>query len=669
MIFRAGRIHMEDIKKRIEELREKIHKHDYYYFVLDKPKISDIEYDKLMQELSKLEEEHPELITPDSPTQRVGGEPIDEFRKVEHQVPLLSLDKVFSEEELRDFEQRIRKDVEQEIQYVAELKIDGLSASLVYEGGSLAQGATRGNGRIGEDVTHNIKTIKSIPLKLDKEIDLEVRGEIYFPKDKFIQLNQKRKEAEQEEFANPRNAAAGTLRQLDPQIAAKRPLDIFIYDSAYLKGEEFSLHSERLTYLKELNFKVNSEWRICASIDEVIEYCQYWTQKRDELNYEIDGIVIKVDDLALRQRLGSTAKHPRWAIAYKFPAQQKETTIKDIEITVGRTGSLNPTAILEPIYLDGSVVSRATLHNQDYINEKDIRIGDKAIIEKGGDIIPKVVKVLPEKRTGQEEKFVIPKECPVCGAEAVRLEGEVVISCTGGACPAQLKEEIIHFVQRNAMNIEGVGPSLIEQLLDNELIGDVGDLYYLKKEELMNLERMGEKSSQNVIDALEKSKNNSLAQLLFGLGIRHVGSRVGQVLAQNYQDIEAITQVSEDELSEINEIGPKIAQSIVTYFQQEQNLKIIDKLREAGVNLESQTSNVKKILEGKKIVVTGTLQEFTRKEAKEAITSLGGRVTSSVSKNTDYVVVGDNPGSKYDKAQELGVTILNESEFKELING
>ncbi|WP_018249230.1 NAD-dependent DNA ligase LigA [Orenia marismortui] len=658
---------MKEIENRVDELRKKIRKHNHYYFVLDGPQISDREYDKLMQELIQLEEEHPELITQDSPTQRVGGEAIDEFNKVEHEIPLLSLAKSFSEEELREFDKRIKKEVDASFNYVVELKIDGLSASLIYRDGLLVQGATRGNGRVGEDVTHNIKTIKSIPLRLDQELNLEVRGEVYFPKDRFVELNQRREESGEEKFANPRNAAAGTLRQLDPKIAANRPLDIFIYDSAYIERESFNLHNKRLEYLQKLGFKLNQEYKLCDNIDEVISYCQEWTEKRNELNYEIDGIVIKVNNLALRDQLGSTAKHPRWAMAYKFPAQQKETQIKDVEITVGRTGSLNPTAILEPILLDGSVVSRATLHNQDEIDRKDIRIGDKVIVQKAGDIIPQVVRVLKEKRTGQEEKFEIPKHCPVCGAEAVRLEGEVVISCTGGACPAQLREEIIHFVQRNAMNIEGVGPSLIQQLLDNDLIQDVADLYYLKKEELMNLDRMGEKSSQNVIAALEKSKDNSLAQLIFGLGIRHVGSRVGQVLAQNYKDIDAIAQADEEELSAINEIGPKIAQSIVSYFDQEQNLNIIKKLKEAGVNLESQTSNIEKTLEAKKIVVTGKLEDFTRKEAKTAITNLGGRVTSSVSKNTDYLVVGENPGSKYDKAQEIGVSILNEAEFKDLI--
>ncbi|WP_027339384.1 NAD-dependent DNA ligase LigA [Halonatronum saccharophilum] len=658
---------MEEIKAELEELREEINRHDYYYFVLDKPKISDREYDKMMQRLVELEEEYPELITPNSPTQRVGGEAIDEFAKVEHRYPMLSLAKSFSQEELRDFDNRIKK-IDENIEYVVELKIDGLSASLIYEGGKLTQAATRGNGTIGEDISHNIRTLKSIPLRLQEEIDLEVRGEVYFPKDKFIEFNKERENLGEDLFANPRNAAAGSMRQLDPKVAATRPLDIFIYDSPNIEGKSFEKHSYRLDYLEELGFKVNPQRKKCKDIDQVIDYCEYWTDHREELNYEIDGIVIKVDKLALRNDLGRTAKHPRWAIAYKFPAQQKETKVKDIEITVGRTGALTPTAILEPVLLDGSMVGRATLHNQDEIERKGVRIGDKVIIQKAGDIIPQVVKVLKDKRSGGEKKFSIPKQCPVCGAEAVRLDGEVVISCTGGACPAKLKEEIIHFVQRNAMNIEGVGPALIEQLLENKLISDIGDLYSLKKEELMNLDRMGEKSSQNVLDALKRSKDNSLAQVLFGLGIRHVGSRVAQVLAQNYDSIDKVAQAGEEELGEINEIGPKIAQSIVSYFSQEQNLKIIKKLKEAGVNLEPESLELSNTLEGKKFVVTGTLEEFTRKDAKEAITKLGGRVTSSVSKNTDYVVVGENPGSKYEKAQELGIEILDEKGFRDIID-
>ena len=654
-------------KEKAKELREKLREYNYYYFIEDDPQISDRKYDQLMQELVELEEEYPALKKDDSPTQRVGGEAIDEFEKVEHDIPLLSLDKSFSAQELRDFAERVKKEVQQDIEYVVELKIDGLSASLIYEEGKLVQGATRGNGKVGEDVTHNLKTVPSIPLNLGQDIDLEVRGEVYFPKDKFIELNQEREDKGKDTFANPRNAAAGTLRQLDPKVAAERPLDIFIYDSAYLSGKEFNKHSERLDYLAELGFKVNSERKRLSDIEEVISYCETWTEKREDLNYEIDGIVIKVNQLDLREVLGSTAKHPRWAIAYKFPAQQKETIIKDIEVTVGRTGTLTPTAVLEPIFLDGSLVSRANLHNQDEVDRKDVRIGDHAIVQKAGDIIPEVVEVLPEKREGSEKEFTLPDYCPVCGAKAVRPEGEAAKRCTGGACPAKLKEEVLHFVQRDAMNIDGIGPALVEQLLEEDLISDVADLYYLSKEELMDLERMAEKSSQNVLDALAESKDNSLAQVLYGLGIRYVGSRVGQVLAQNFTNIDEIIAADKEELEAIDEIGPKIAEMITTYFAEEQNLEIINKLKEAGLNFASEGQNSAQTLEGNKFVLTGSLDDFTRKEATAEIENLGGRVTSSVSGATDYLVVGDNPGSKYDKAQELDTTILTEAEFKDLI--
>ncbi|GAB6100006.1 NAD-dependent DNA ligase LigA [Halanaerocella petrolearia] len=658
---------MSDIKDRIEELRRKIREHNYYYFVLDDPQISDQKYDQLMQELVELESEEPELVTLDSPTQRVGGEPINEFNKIEHEVPLLSLDKSFSADELREFDNRVQKEVDKDIDYIVELKIDGLSASLHYEDGVFRQGATRGNGQVGEDVTHNLKTIRSIPLKLEQEINLEVRGEVFMPQDQFLRLNKEQEEAGEDSFANPRNAAAGSLRQLDPQVAANRPLDIFIYDSAYIDEVEFNTHQEKLDYLEELGFKVNDQRQVCNNIEQVIEYCTKWTEEREELNYGIDGIVIKVNQLQLQEELGTTAKHPRWAIAYKFPAQQKETSIKDIEVTVGRTGALTPTAVLEPIFLDGSVVSRANLHNQDELERKDIRIGDHVIVEKAGDIIPQVVEVLKDKRTGEEEKYSLPDTCPVCGAQAVRLEGEAATQCIGGACPAKLREEILHFVQRDAMNIEGVGPALVEQLLDNNLVTDIADLYYLEKEELVELDRMGDKSSQNVLTALENSKDNTLQQVLYGLGIKYVGSRVAQVLAQNFSNIDEIIEANKEDLEKIPEVGPKIAQSIVTYFSQEQNLGIIAKLKETGVNFNSQVEEVEQKLEGKKFVLTGRLKDFTRQEAKETITDLGGRVTSSVSGATDYLIVGENPGSKYDQAQKLGTTILTEEEFKEKI--
>ncbi|GAB6138124.1 NAD-dependent DNA ligase LigA [Halanaerobaculum tunisiense] len=659
---------MTDIKQQIEDLRDRIRQHNYYYFVLDEPQISDQEYDQLMQDLKELEAEHPELVTPDSPTQRVGGKPIDEFSKVEHEVPLLSLDKAFSAAELREFARRVREDWAAELEYIVELKIDGLSASLTYEAGQFVQGATRGNGDVGEDVTHNLKTIKSIPLKLDQQLDLEVRGEVFMPQDAFLDLNKRQEEAGEKSFANPRNAAAGSLRQLDPSVVADRPLDIFVYDSAYVEGEEFATHQEKLDYLAQLGFKVNPQRKVCSTIEEVIAYCERWTAQREDLNYGIDGLVIKVNQLAFQQELGATAKHPRWAIAYKFPAQKKETTIKDIEVTVGRTGALTPTAILEPVFLDGSLVSRANLHNQDELERKDIKIGDQAIVQKAGDIIPEVVEVLPEQRTGQEEDFNLPDHCPVCGAEAVRLADEAVTRCTGGACPAKLREGILHFVQRDAMNIEGVGPALVEQLLDQELVTNLADLYYLDQEDLVDLDRMGAKSSQNVLTALENSKDNSLQQVLYGLGIRYVGSRVAQILAEEFADLDQIIAASKEELEQIPEIGPQIAQSITTYFAQEQNLEMLEQLKQAGVNFTSQVEKSAQTLEGEKFVLTGKLEDFTRQEATEAITDLGGRVTSSVSGATDYLVVGENPGSKYDQAQEEGTTILNEEEFKRMIS-
>ncbi|WP_408955629.1 NAD-dependent DNA ligase LigA [Natroniella sp. ANB-PHB2] len=656
---------MEGIKQKIENLRSEIRRHNHYYFVLDQPQISDQEYDQLMQQLIKLEEEYPELVTPNSPTQRVGGEAIDQFKKVEHQIPLLSLAKSFSEQELYDFDQRVQKIIGEKVKYVVELKIDGLSTSLLYEEGRLVQAATRGNGIIGEDITHNIRTIKSIPLNLDSQLDLEVRGEVFIPKDRFLKLNQWRKKEELGTFANPRNAAAGSVRQLDPKVAARRPLDIFIYDSTYIEGQQFKTHSERLDYLEELGFKINPARQVCSEIEEVIEYCQKWTTKREELNYEIDGIVIKVNQLSLREQLGATAKHPRWAMAYKFPAQQQETEVKGIEVTVGRTGALTPTAVLEPVLLDGSEVSRATLHNQDYIEEKDVRIGDRVIIEKSGDIIPQVVEVLVKERNGQQESYHLPQSCPICQGEISKVGAEH--RCINNNCPSRTEEKIKHFAKRGAMNIEGLGESLVKKLLENGLIADLADLYYLHQKELVELERMGQKSSQNLLDAIEKSKDNSLARLLFGLGIHHVGSEVARNLAENFSDLDEIMEATKKELMAIDGVGPKIAQSIVTYFSQQESLEIIKKLRQAGVNLESRQAEQDDLLEEKKFVLTGKLADFTRSEAKGVITELGGKVTSSVSGQTDYLVVGDNPGSKYQQAQDLGVEILSEEEFKEII--
>ncbi len=659
----------KEAEKRVKELRQEIRKHNHNYFVLDQPKISDAEYDKLMRELKDLEAEYPELKTENSPTQRVGGVAIDEFEKIEHSTPLLSLDKVFSKEELYEFEARIKRLTEQEFNYIVELKIDGLSAVIRYDEGQLNLAATRGDGIVGEDITHNIKTIKSIPLQLAQEIDIEVRGEVYMPRDSFEQLNQRRKEAEKDLFANPRNAAAGSMRQLDPKIAAKRPLDIFLYDIGYLQGQHFKLHNQLLDYLAELGFKVNPHRKVCNNIEEVIQFCQQWTKQRDDLNYEIDGVVIKVNQLELREELGATSKYPRWAVAYKFPAQIKETKVKDIEITVGRTGALTPNAVLEPVEVDGSVVSRATLHNQDELNRKDIRIGDQVLIRKAGDIIPEVIKPLLKQRDGSEKQFEFPSSCPVCGANALRLEGEAVTRCTGAACPAKLKEQILHFVKRDTMNIEGVGPALVEQLIANDLVANIADLYFLEQDDLIELERMGQKSSTNVIQAIAASKDNPLDKLIYGLGIRYVGGRVAQILTAEYDNIKELIAASEEELVEIDEVGPRIAQSINNYFAEEQNLKIIEQLRQAGVNLsKAESTTVEKTLADLRFVLTGALDSYTRKEASEIIEKRGGRVTSAVSGKTDYLLAGSNPGSKYDKAQELGVEILTEEEFEQIIS-
>lgn len=656
-----------------EELRKQIEHHDYHYYVLDEPEISDVEYDLLMRELKQLEEVYPEIVTPDSPTQRVAGAPIEAFDKVVHRVPMLSLDNAFNSEELRAFDQRIKRMSGQEnIEYVVELKIDGLTAVLTYENGSFSRGATRGDGQVGEDVTHNIRTIKSIPLRLKKPVSIDIRGEVYMDKQGFIDLNQRREEQGESLFANPRNAAAGTIRQLNAQIAAERPLNILVYDLIYVDKAGFTTHTEVLDYLEELGFKVNQR-RPCSNIEEVIKVTEEWTEQRDQWPFEIDGLVIKVNNLALREELGTTAKSPRWATAFKFPAQQRTTIVEDIIPSVGRTGAITPVAILEPVEVAGSTVSRATLHNEDEMRRKDVRIGDTVVIQKAGDVIPEVVKVVESKRTGQEKEFIIPSACPVCGAQVVREEGEAKHRCTNNlGCPAQVKEGIVHYVSRNAMNLERVGPSLIDQLLEKELIKDVADLYFLDKEDLIQLERMGEKSAQNVIDALETSKDRSLDRLIFALGIRHVGAGAARVLTEKYKSIDALMGAQEEDLIELDEIGPKIAESIVAFFSEERNRELIEKLRQGGVKTEMAVEEMEPTdtsLAGKSFVFTGGLETLSRGEAKEMVESKGGKVSSSVSKKTGYVVVGKDPGSKYQKAVDLGLSILDEEEFKQLLQG
>ena len=662
----------EAIKSRVGELRKEIEKHNYLYYVKDQPEISDADYDQLMRELIRLEAEYPELQTPDSPTQRVGGAPLAVFKSVRHRVPLLSLDNAFNREDLLAFDDRVRRGLKLTgaIEYTAELKIDGLTVALTYENGSLVQAATRGDGAEGEDVTANVKTIKSIPLKLPKGegVNLGVRGEVYIKKADFEALNRERERKGEALFANPRNAAAGSLRQLDPKVTASRPLDAFFYDVLYLEGREVTTQADGLELLKEFNFKVNPLTKVCHGIESAIEFCETWTARRDELPYEIDGIVIKVNSLHFQTALGATAKAPRSKIAYKFPAQQVKTKVLDIVVNIGRTGAATPTAILEPVKVAGSTVSRATLHNEANIREKDIRIGDRVIIQKAGDVIPEVVASLPEERTGEERIFMMPEKCPECGSTIYREPGEAVSRCIGATCPAQLREGIIHFVSRDAMNIEGMGEAIVVQLIDSGLIHDVADLYRLQYEDLVKLERFGAKSATNLLNSIEQSKGNNLSRLLFGLGIRHVGAGAARELAGRFGSIEKLMEANLEDLMAIPAIGPKIAASLVKYFQEPHNRELVRKLIDYGVNtLESVSSNVPQTLAGKTIVVTGTLASFGRAEVEEIIRSHGGKAASSVSKNTDYVVAGSEPGSKLQKAREIGVRVLNEAEFKQLL--
>lgn len=659
-----------EAERRIQELRDLLNEYNYQYYVLDAPTVPDSEYDRLMQELMKLEEQFPELVTPNSPTQRVGGEPLDAFEKIEHAAPMLSLSNAFNEQDLRDFDRRVRERVGSNVAYVCELKIDGLAVALTYENGEFIQGATRGDGTIGEDITNNLKTIRSIPLTLRKRVNLEVRGEVFMPKRSFLQLNDMREKQGEPLFANPRNAAAGSLRQLDPKIAASRNLDIFVYGIGVMEGIEVDSHSEGLEVLKSLGFKVNPEWKKCNSIDEVIQFIEGWFEKRPTLPYEIDGIVIKVDSLRQQEQLGATAKSPRWAIAYKFPAEEVATKLIDIELSVGRTGVVTPTAILEPVTVAGTTVRRASLHNEDLIKEKDIRIGDTVIVHKAGDIIPEVTQVIFDRRTGEEKPFQMPKHCPACGSDLVRLDGEVALRCLNPKCPAQIVEGIIHFVSRDAMNIEGLGEKVVKQLYDEGLIEDVADLYKLKKEELVKLERMGEKSSDNLLEAIERSKENSLERLLFGLGIRFVGSKAAKTLAETCLTLDNLMAKTREELQQIDEIGEKMADSIVRYFEKEEVRELIAELRNLGVNMtykgvkRDKPEHIDSIFAGKTVVLTGKLSSFSRSEAKAEIEARGGKVTGSVSKNTDIVIAGEDAGSKLAKAQQLGIRIMDEEEFK-----
>ncbi|SDH64807.1 DNA ligase (NAD+) [Aneurinibacillus thermoaerophilus] len=660
--------------QRVKELRKIIEQHNYYYYVKDNPQISDYEYDQLMQELIHIETEFPELLTPDSPTQRVGGVPLESFEKVEHSIPMLSLSNAFDEQDLRDFDRRVRQGlgVEGPIGYICELKIDGLAVSLRYENGRFVRGATRGDGRTGEDITQNLRTIRSLPLVLKKPLTIEVRGEAFMPRRAFERLNKERAMREELLFANPRNAAAGSLRQLDPKIAASRSLDIFLYSVVGEDTLPVDTHSGSLSMLEELGFKVNPERRVCEGIEEVISFIEGWTEKRGELPYDIDGMVVKVDRLAYQEELGHTAKSPRWAIAYKFPAEEAITILRDIEVTVGRTGAITPTAILDPVQLAGTTVQRASLHNEDIIREKGIMIGDHVVVKKAGDIIPEIVEVKVDKRTGDEQPYHMPTHCPACDSELVRLDEEVALRCINPQCPAQIREGIIHFVSRNAMNIDGVGEKVVTQLYEKGLVRSVADLYYLDREELLKLERMGEKSVDNMLNAIEASKNNSLERLLFGLGIRFVGEKAARLLAQHFGTMEALQNATEEEIVTVHEIGTKMAESIVKYFAKPEVVETIERLREAGVNMEYKGLRPEEVdadspFAGKTVVLTGTLASVTRKEAQHMIEARGGKVSGSVSKRTDLVVAGEAAGSKLGKANELGIQVIDEKTFLEWI--
>ncbi|MDW4524963.1 NAD-dependent DNA ligase LigA [Rossellomorea marisflavi] len=664
----------QSTEKRVQELHETLNQYNYEYHVLDKPSVPDSEYDQRLRELIELEDQFPDLKSPDSPTQRVGGAILDFFEKVEHRTPMLSLGNAFNEQDLRDFDRRVRQAVGDDFSYVCELKIDGLAVSLRYEGGRFVQGATRGDGSIGEDITSNLKTIRSIPLKVKDTAAFEVRGEAFMPKRSFEALNAAKEERGEEPFANPRNAAAGSLRQLDPKIAASRNLDIFLYALAEIGDMGIESHSEGLDRLDELGFKTNPERKRCATIEEVLEYVEKWTQGRPDLSYDIDGIVIKVDALDQQSELGTTAKSPRWAIAFKFPAEEVVTILKDIELSVGRTGVVTPTAILEPVRVAGTTVQRASLHNEDLIREKDIKIGDHVVIKKAGDIIPEVVNVLEEKRTGEEQEFSMPTHCPECESELVRLEGEVALRCINPKCPAQIREGLIHFVSRNAMNIDGLGEKVISQLFREQLIEDVADLYRLEREQLLALERMGEKSVDNLLAAIEASKKNSLEKLLFGLGIRHVGAKAAKTLSQEFGTMDKLSSASAEELTAVNEIGGKMAEAIVAYFENEEVQELLQELKDAGVNMEYKgpkpvaASDVDSYFAGKTIVLTGKIEQLSRNEAKERIEALGGKVTGSVSKKTDLVIAGEEAGSKLTKANELEIEVWDEDKLLEELN-
>ena len=658
-------------KKRIEELRKLTEYHAKKYYDEDKPEISDFEYDMMMLELRTLESQYPELINKTSLTQKVGGTVKEGFKKVEHEVPLQSLQDVFNFEEIKAFEERVKKQAEengfQNIKYVVETKIDGLSAALEYKEGKLIRGATRGNGLVGEDVTENLKTIKTIPQKLPENINLIVRGEVFISKSEFEKMNQEREENEEELFANARNAAAGSLRQLDSNITQKRPLDIYIFNVQKIEGKQFNSHYEELEYLEKLGFNVNPVRIYCNNIEEVIQAIEKIGEDREKLTFGIDGAVVKVDDLNLRPILGTTSKVPKWAIAYKYPPEKKETILKDIICQVGRTGVITPMAILEPVKVAGSTISKTTLHNEDFIKEKDLKIGDRVLIQKAGDVIPEIVEVVLSKRTGEEKEFRMPKICPVCGAEAIREEGESAIRCTGIECPAKLYRNLVHFVSREAMNIDGLGENIIGVLLEKNMISNIADIYELKFEDIASLKKNGKKFAQNLIDSINASKENDLHRLITALGIRHVGAKAAKILAKRFKNIDDLSIATVEELSEVEEVGPIVANSINEFFNQEQTADLIKRLKQAGVNTQIlEDEQIDNRFEGKTFVLTGSLEKYSREEASKLIEKFGGKTSSSVSKKTSFVLAGEDAGSKLTKAQNLGVTVITEAEFEEM---
>jgi DNA ligase (NAD+) len=668
----------KDVEKKIEALREKIRHHEYLYYVLDQPEISDAEFDRLMRELKDLEAKHPELLTPDSPTQRVGGKPREGFVKVPHSSPMLSLDNTYNEEELRSWERRVHElGGQKDVDYVCELKLDGMSLALIYEDGKLVRGITRGDGSLGEDVTLNVRTVRSVPLSISSEklkkagipADFEVRGELLMPLAAFRRMNEERESKGLSSFANPRNATAGTVRQLESRITAERRLDYFSYMLLRDGRTYFDRHWKTLDALQAAGFKVNHNRKLVHSMEEVWVFIQEWAGKRESLGYEIDGIVVKVDRTALQDGLGFTGKAPRWAIAYKYAARAGITKLEDIRVQVGRTGKLTPVAMLAPILIGGTTVRNATLHNMDEIERLGVKIGDWVQVERGGDVIPKVAKVIEDKEHPRGTKvFRMPERCPVCGTKVVRSEGEVDYRCVNANCPAKLRETILHFASRGVMNIDGMGEALVNQLTERGLVKNVADIYKLTKDDLLGLERMGEKSAQNILDEIKKSKALPLERVIYGLGIRMVGERTAQFLAEHFGSMEALETAGVEELQDVNEVGPRIAESIVEFFSIAANRKLVERLREAGLTLTGQKKPRGTRLAGKTFVLTGTLAHFTRNEAKKMIEDAGGKVTGSVSKKTDYVVAGADAGSKLDKAKELGVKVIDGKEMKDLLS-